>query len=258
MARRSRVAVSLLQISAVVLFVVGWTWAVDRGDLSRISVGSPSGVIDVLKQWWAEGTVWSAIGYTFYVLCAGLGIGAFIGVLLGAAIGLSDILRDALEPFVIFFNGMPRLVLYPVLAIILGFGQTSQILFVALVVVVVVALNVAAGFREVPTTVLANMRILGARRFRLFQHVYLPSLSWWLLSASRVTIGYGFQAAIVAGFLGPPNGLGYLVSAGQQSLDVSIVLAGLSVIILLALAIESVLAMIEAFVRSRGGLRESW
>src|SRR5262249_12440310 len=179
------------------------------------------------------------------VLIVGWVIGMAFGVLLGCALGLSDFLRRVADPFLAFFNGMPRLILYPFLAIWLGFELTSKVVFVALVIFVVVTTTVTAGFREVDRDLVANVRILGGGIGPLVRDVYGPSLAIWVLSSARVTLGYAFQAAIAAEFIGASTGLGYLTVVGQEQLDVNQIWAALTVVVLLAWALDGAVALAD-------------
>ncbi|MFJ6567657.1 ABC transporter permease [Streptomyces sp. NPDC091292] len=240
---RSRLPVA--QILFPVLLVVVWGQAMEFGGLDAFAFGTPGDTWHFLSQWITDGTLVSASYSTVKVLLIGWFIGTVAGIALGTAIGLSDFVRDVLDPFLAFFNGTPRLILYPFLAVWLGFNDVSKVVLVALVIVVVVTTIVASGFREVDGGLLDSMRIFGARTGGIVRDVYAPALTSWLVGVTRITIGYAFQAAITAEFVGSSNGLGYLLVLGESKLDVDQIWAGLVAIIVISWILDTIIGFTE-------------
>jgi NitT/TauT family transport system permease protein len=155
-------------------------------------------------------------------------------------------MRELAEPFLAFFNAMPRLILLPLLIVWFGFGLLPKVLLVITVIVLMVALNVAAGIREVRTDLLASVRLKGASRTDLLRHVYIPSVALWVTSTARVTVGYAFNATIAAEFIGASTGLGYLMYLGQSSFQAQVIWAALLLTLVVAVIMDALLAVVEA------------
>ena len=76
----------------------------------------------------------------------------------------------------------------------------------------------------------------------MVKDVYAPSLATWVVSSARVTLGYAFQAAIAAEFVGATVGLGYLVVLGQSALDVNEIWAALIAVVLIAWVLDCLIS----------------
>jgi NitT/TauT family transport system permease protein len=137
------------------------------------------------------------------------------------------------------------LLLLPFFLVWLGFGLLPKVLLVISVIVVIVALAVASGVREVDTSYIDNVRVLGGGKPRLILDVYAPSVALWVLSSSRTTVGYALQAAVAAEFIGSNVGLGALVVKGQGFLDVSQVFAAIAVMLVLAVILDLALSLVQ-------------
>jgi ABC-type nitrate/sulfonate/bicarbonate transport system permease component len=241
----TRAALPTAQIAFVALLVGLWYQGSSAGWLDQFVFGSPSATWSQLTSWAGDGTIAASTLATLRVLLLGWGIGMAVGIAFGVALGSSRALRRIFDPYLAFFNGMPRLILYPFLAIWLGFGLSSKLVFVALVIFVLVTTVVIAGFDEVDRDVVQNMQVLGAGRTALLKEVYGPSLAIWIISSARVTMGYAFQAAIAAEFVGATSGLGYLAQVGSQRLDVNQVWAALIVLVVIAFVLDGVIALVD-------------
>ena len=233
---------SVAQVALVLALVAVWAWGAASGWLDEFSFGSPAATGDQLVAWVTDGTLLLCALSTLEVLVIGWVIGMVAGVLLGTLLGLSSFANRVAGPFLAFFNGMPRLILYPFLAIWLGFDLTSKVTMVALVIVVPVVLTVSSGFTEVDRNLVDNVRLFGARLPQLVKDVYAPSLAIWVVSTARVTLGYAFQAAIAAEFVRATVGLGYLTVLGQQALDVNQIWAALIAVVLIAWGLDGLIA----------------
>lgn len=236
---------AIAQIATVALLLWLWERAGDSGWINRYFVGSPGGVADRLRTHFSDGTIWSHIMSTVYVLGVGFAIGIALGVGVGAAIGLSQFVREVLEPFIVFVNALPRLILQPFLVIWLGFSVVANVTLVVLVIWVITAVNVASAFREIDRDILSNLKLMGAGRWEMGRDLYGPALSVWLIGSSRATFGLAFQAAIVAGFIGGNQGLGYLIVQGTALYDIDTVWAVLAVVVVIAAVGDGALSFMQ-------------
>jgi NitT/TauT family transport system permease protein len=240
-----RGALVLSQVAFVLLLLGLWEHASSAGWVDPFFFGRPSQIWDVLVKWWQSGTLLRDVWATTVLLLLGFGAGMLIGVVIGVCLGASRLFRDVFEPFVIFFNAVPRIILFPFLIVWLGFGLLPEVVAIVLVMVPTVAINVAAGIREVEGEYLDNQRALGASRLNLAREVYIPSIALWLLTTSRVTFAFAFQAAIVAEILVAREGLGYQITEGKSQYDVNTIYAAMALIVVLAVAVDVIFSGVE-------------
>jgi NitT/TauT family transport system permease protein len=235
----------LAQISTVVGFLLLWQWASTSGHIDDFFFGRPSEIWSELSDWLTSGTLWTNLQSTLELLAVGYFAGLALGFALGWLMGASRLALAILEPFVVFVNAVPRIILYPFFVVWLGFGQLPKELSVVLVMAPVVAINIATGYKAVQGQYLSNMRAQGANAGQLALHVYVPSLSLWVLSTCRVTFGLAFQTAMAAELITSTKGLGYLARQGQTLFDVNAVYAALAVVTVVAVVVDGGLALIE-------------
>jgi len=240
-----RVFIITAQIVAVGAFLICWQMASEHHVIDPVYFSEPTAIWDQLRTWYNTGVLWQNTRATLYVFLVGYVVGTGLGIILGIVIGTLGWFRDVTSPFVAFFNATPRLVLLPLFIVWFGFGFLAKIILVISVIVLMVALNVAAGLREVRVDVLNNARLMGAGSGQLVRHVYWPSVALWVTSTARVTVGYAFNAAIAAEFIGANTGLGYLIVVGQTQFQVTQIYAALAITVIIAIAADLLLAAIE-------------
>jgi NitT/TauT family transport system permease protein len=240
-----RLPLAVSQLAFLVAFVALWQWASASGHIDPFFFGQPSRIWDQIDAWGRNGTLASNLGSTTALLLIGFAAGLLAGAVLGTAMSFSQLVHDVLDPFVVFFNAVPRIVLYPFLLVWLGFGLTTKVVIIVVVMMPTIAISVVTGFKEVDGAYLSNMRALGAGRFDLARHVYVPSLALWLLSTCRITFAFAFQAALVAELVGATHGVGFLIVQGQTQFNVDEIYAALSLVAVIAIVADVVLRTLE-------------
>lgn len=249
MASRSRAvsggAMIAAQVAAVVVVVVLWQVLSRSRALDPSFIGTPTGVWSTLREWAADGTILAQLSATMLLLLVGLAIGTVVGTLLGMLIGLSRFARDVIEPFLIFFNGMPRLVLQPFFIVWLGFGFVSRLALVFVVIVVLVVVGVANALDRIDRELVVNAQLMGASRLDVLRQVYVPWLGVDLIANARSNVGFAFQAALVAEFVGGASGLGYLIVRGQNTFDIDSIWAALVIVVAVSIVIDRLLVLMQ-------------
>jgi len=178
----------------------------------------------------------------------GLLLGVLTGVPVGVAMARSHAVNSMFDPYITALNALPRIALLPFLVIAFGFGPIPGIILIWSAAFVAVVLNTVAGVRSVQRIHLDHVRVLGATPFQADLFVLLPTLVPWLVSATRLGIGYAFTTAILAESAGVNSGLGYLLVwyAGQAFAPGAFLVV--SVVPALALLLDGVLVGVQRLV----------
>ncbi|TIX39605.1 MAG: ABC transporter permease, partial [Mesorhizobium sp.] len=150
-----------------------------------------------------------------------------------------------LDPFIKGLNAIPRVVLAPIFVLWLGLGLWSKVALAVTLVFFVTFFNAMQGVREVNPVVLSNARILGAKRSDLLRHVYFPAAASWILSSLRTSVGFAVVGAIIGKYLGASAGLGYLIAQAEGNFDAIGVFAGILILAIFVLIIDSILDVAE-------------
>jgi NitT/TauT family transport system permease protein len=235
----------VLRILLGVGLIAVWQGIVSGGVVDRFVLAAPRDVAKQLWDWLSKDQMWTIVEPTLVLLGVGLIAGIACGIALGTLMGVLPFARYYLSPFVAFFNSVPRLILIPFFIVWFGFGNEPGMIITALEIVFVVLLTVEAGVRQIQGDYVENARMLGASWSDLLRTVYLPGISIWALSATRVSVGLGFQAAVVVEFFGSPRGIGHLITEGGTTLNSVQLYAAIALTAILAYALDMLLRLVE-------------
>ena len=140
---------------------------------------------------------------------------------------------------------VPRIVLAPLFLIWFGFGISSKVATVVVLVFFAVFFNAFTGAREVDGNVVNNARILGASKRKILTSIVLPSATTWILSSLHTAFGFALIGAIVGEYAGAKHGMGMLIANAQGTFDSAGIYAGMIIVTVVALLAESLITALE-------------
>jgi NitT/TauT family transport system permease protein len=137
-------------------------------------------------------------------------LGTALGGLLGLVLGLSRLARLVFEPLVIAVNGIPKIVLYPVLLPIFALSG-SKIVMGVLFALFPVLINVATGVRELPRVYWRLGRSVQASPLQMLIHIIAPAIRRPLLTGVRLAVSLAVVGVVLSEFFATRQGLGRVV-----------------------------------------------
>jgi ABC-type nitrate/sulfonate/bicarbonate transport system permease component len=198
----------LRRIAAIVLPFLIWQLMADWAQ-NRL-VPPPTLVIETLWEDLRSGLIWDNAKITFSRGLVGLGIALVVGIALGFAMARSRWVDAALHPTLTALYPVPKLALFPVFILILGFGAWSKIVLVALECAYPVIYNTYDGVQATQRSYLWVARNVAANRWeraKMFMRAATPSV----MAALRMAVPIMLVVMVVTEFLGESRGLGYLI-----------------------------------------------
>jgi len=241
----SRPVLVLLQLAVLVVVFALWWAAVRLGILSEFFFGDPILVLAQTIDWFRTGEIYPNLIATLTETVLAFLAGSALGIAVGLWLGLSTLTAALLDPFIKAANAMPRVILGPIFIVWFGLGIWSKVALGITLVFFVVFFNVFQGVREVNPVILSNARILGANQRQLLQTVYIPSATSWVFSSLHTSVGMAFVGAVVGEYLGSARGLGYLILQAESTFDVNAVFAGILVLTVFALLLDTAVSVVE-------------
>jgi sulfonate transport system permease protein len=157
------------------------------------------------------------------------------------------IVAELLEPVMTLLNAIPRVILAPLFVIWLGIGLASKVALSFILVSVLIFFTVFSGIRQVDRRLVERIITLGGDRWALVRHVYLPSVTAWILSNLKVAVGFAFTGACVGEFVAATRGLGYLLSFAQSTYNAALMFALIFLILVVVLVIFAAAGRLEKY-----------
>ena len=240
--RTLRLAAERLGVVAVAVAI--WEIAA-RTIVDPFWISRPSLVAERLYQmavsgdllWHAQTTVWQAM--------LGSALGLVCGVGFGAVLAYHPRLAAAVDPILMGLYSLPRIALAPLFILWFGIGLLSKVMMVFSLVVFIFLLNTMQGLRAVDPDLVDLMRSMRAKRAFIARRVLFPSIVPWLVTAARISVGLALIGSVLGELLGANRGLGWYVEHSSGRLDTTGVFAGLVVLMIVAVVLNSAVDLVE-------------
>ena len=147
---------------------------------------------------------------TFAVALLGTAGGMIIGTSLAIVTWLSPLLSGLVSPLAIMFSSVPVVAMIPIIARLLGYNVSTEIVIVVIITFFPSFVFASSGLRALPPGSGDLFQVLGASRRATLLHLALPAAMPNLAIAFRLAAAYAILAAMIAEFLMGTSGLGYL------------------------------------------------
>jgi NitT/TauT family transport system permease protein len=252
-ARVGRMGLALWHVAILVVLFAIWyglttPGIVAEGEANKIAFffGRPLEVVKVVIAWFTSGKIYPHLAITLWETVLAFAIGSIFGLVVGLWLALSPTASAIAEPYITALNAMPRVILAPIFAVWFGLGVLSKVALGVTLVFFIVFFNVYQGVKEVSPVVLASARMLGASRRQLLRAIYLPSATSWVFSSLHTSVGMAFVGAVVGEYLGSAAGVGYLILQAEGVFDINTVFAGIIVLTIFALLLDTLVGLLEA------------
>lgn len=187
--------------------------------------------LDFSIPWYAH--IW----ITTLEIVGGFALAGAVGVVLGVAVAWSPTIAQALVPFLVFVNTLPKVAVAPLFLLWLGYGIFPNMLIGALIGFFPVVINTAVGLSQVDEEMLDLGRVFGAPKWKVFAKIRLPNAYPYILSALKVTASAAVVGAIVGEFVASQKGLGNVIVTTQTNLNTPVAFVALIWISVIGLAV---------------------
>jgi len=228
----------------VILVLLALAWeAVARYQGNDLLLPSFLQTAAALYQGLVSGELLAKVGVSLVVLLKGYLLGIVLAFGLTSLAVSTQFGRDLLGTLTSMFNPLPAIALLPLALLWFGLGDNSLIFVLVHSVLWALALNTYAGFLGVSETLRMAGRNYGLRGLRLVVHILVPAALPSILSGLKIGWAFAWRTLIAAelvfGATSGKGGLGWYIFQNRNELYTDKVFAGLAVVILIGLLVES-------------------
>lgn len=209
---------------------------------SRLLPG-PLAVVQTLWSVLVDGTIWYHAQQTAQRGAIGLTAAVIIGVLLGVGMATVRWMEAALEPVVSATYPVPKLALYPLLILILGFGAASKVVMVAMECLYPIVLTTYAAVQTIDKHyfwLARNVEAGRSARFLIIMRATSPSL----VAAIRMAMPIMLVIMVVTELLGESRGLGYLIRRASADFDPEMTMAVVLLLAIIGFVLDRLVVMV--------------
>jgi len=243
--------------------LVAWEAVTAGGWVSSASLPSPTSVVIAWWEWifgprhalaWYSGTWGAYVLMSLERVAIGFAIASAAGVSLGVLIGWYSAMEDLFDGLINFLRAVPMTAWVPFAVFLFGIHESAAIFLIAFGSFFPIVVNVAAGARQTPRTLIRAARMLGTPPRKLLLRVVLPASLPAIFTGLRVGLGLAWVLVIVAEMLAVQGGLGYALWSAYQFSRLDLILAAIVSVGALGLVSDRLISLLaRRFLRWQTG-----
>lgn len=231
----------------LLIFLGGWELLVRLAIIDPFFLPAPSTVVRRMAQLASgpQAVLWHDIRMSASRVLTGFALSALVGVPMGLVMGMSPLVRAALNPIVSIIRPLPALSWIPLSMLWLGIDEQQKYAIVFMGCFASVLVYTTDATLRVEQTLIMAARNLGANRLQVIRFVVLPGALPNILSGLKVVLAIAWTCVISAEMVGANSGLGFRIWTAKEWSDTGQVLVGMLSISLTVLILDVVFRILE-------------
>lgn len=243
--KKRKITVIFWQILIVISFFGLWEYLANNNIINKFVFSSPSKILETIVNLILQGNLFNHIFVTLEEVL----IAFFLGILLGFIIAIIlyeiPILSDILDPFLTMINSLPKVALGPLIIIIAGANMKSVIVMALLINLIISIITIYGGFNSVDAIKLKLFASFKATKLQTLFKLVIPSSYNTIISSLKLNISMSLIGVIMGEFLVSREGIGYLIIYGTQVFNLSLVMAGILILLIISFLLYKIIIYIE-------------
>lgn len=230
-----------------VLIILGWILIWQLGAIlvnNKILLVGPLQVLSALFFMVQKVSFWTSLFFTMSRIILGTFTGMVLGVILAWASYQKPLIRDILQPAVLFLKAVP--VVSFIVLILIAFGNTVLSLFISLIVVFpIFYINTLEGLEHTDEKMLELAQVFEIKTIAKMKVIYFRSVYPYILSALELACGMAIKSGIAAEVIGQArNTIGNGIYQSKIYFSTDELLAWTFVVLLISWLYEKILLYI--------------
>jgi ABC-type nitrate/sulfonate/bicarbonate transport system, permease component len=222
------------------------TWYI--ASRKTLVISSPEKVLETMKASLANGFLLQNLLISFRRVIKGFFIGASSGFILGTWMGLSKTAEKMVAPFFHAIRNVPVVGWIPLFIIWFGFGEISQVVFIAVGAFYPVVLNTFQGIKGVRLEFIEVGQVFAFNQLRLFYKIILPASLPTLFTGIRYSLSVSWMLVVASELFGvSTGGIGNMMSDAREFFHMDVVIMGILTIGVIGFVMNQILAVIEEY-----------
>jgi NitT/TauT family transport system permease protein len=217
----------LYGLAGIVVFLLAWELGSRAGVINEFFFGRPTGIVEAGIREVQTPRFWGDLAASFFEFASGFILAIILGVPVGLAAGRFRRLQYALDPWLNFFNSLPRIALLPVLVIMFGvFGPGSKIAVVFLGAFFSIVIPTMQGVRTTDKRFVDVARSFRASERLMFRSVVIPATVPFIITGLRLGVARALIGVVTAELYTQTEGIGVLIRRATENSDANRALFG--------------------------------
>ena len=234
------------QIIIIIAFFGIWEYLANKNIINTFVFSKPSKIFDTTLNLITQNNLFNHIFTTLKEVLISFSLGILLGLIIAIILYEFPLLADIVDPFLTMINSLPKVALGPLIIIISGANIKSVIVMALLINLIISIITIYNGFINIDEKRIKMIKSFKANKFQILTKLIIPSSYKTIISSLKLNISMSLIGVIMGEFLVSKAGIGYLIIYGTQVFNLSLVMAGILILVVISYILYKIITFIES------------
>ena len=243
--KKKKIIIIFIQIFIVVAFILAWEYLANKNIINTFVFSKPSKILNTLINLAIENNLFNHISTTLIEILIAFSLGILLGFIIAIILYQFPIINEIVDPFLTMINSLPKVALGPLIIIIAGANTKSIIIMALLINLIISIITIYNGFINTDDKKIKLLKSFGANKYQILLKLVIPNSYKTIISSLKLNISMSLIGVIMGEFLVSKSGIGYLIIYGTQVFNLSLVMAGILILVIISFILYKLITFIE-------------
>ena len=243
--KKKKIIIIFIQIFIVIAFILTWEYLANKNIINTFVFSKPSKILNTLINLAIENNLFNHISTTLIEILIAFSLGILLGFIIAIILYQFPIINEIVDPFLTMINSLPKVALGPLIIIIAGANTKSIIIMALLINLIISIITIYNGFISTDDKKIKLLKSFGANKYQILFKLVIPNSYKTIISSLKLNISMSLIGVIMGEFLVSKSGIGYLIIYGTQLFNLSLVMAGILILVIISFILYKLITFIE-------------
>lgn len=244
--------IHICRLLILISLIAIWQILADKNIINSFITSSPKKILDTIINLYQTNDLFHHIWVTTYETIISFLLGTILGILFAIILWSNSFLASVLDPYLTIINSLPKVSLGPIIIIWAGANINSIIIMALLISTIITIITVYNGFISTDKNKINLLKSFNATKNQILRYLILPNSYKTIISSLKINISMSLIGVIMGELLVSKEGIGYLIMYGSQVFNLSLVLAGIIILMILSYLMYIAISIIEKILIKNG------
>ena len=244
--------IHICRLLILISLIAIWQILSDKNIINSFITSSPKKILDTIINLYQTNNLFQHIWITTYETIISFLLGTIIGILFAIILWSNSFLASVLDPYLTIINSLPKVSLGPIIIIWAGANINSIIIMALLISTIITIMTVYNGFISTDKNKINLLKSFNATKHQILRYLILPNSYKTIISSLKINISMSLIGVIMGELLVSKEGIGYLIMYGSQVFNLSLVLTGIIILMILSYLMYIAISIIEKILIKNG------
>ncbi len=243
--KRKKFFIKFFQIMIALTFIATWEILARCNIINSFITSYPSKIFMTICDLFKDGSLIHHIMVTLNETLIAFFITGIVSIGISILLYRSEMFSKIIDPYLTILNSLPKVALGPVIIIWVGANTRSIILMAILISIIVSIQSISVGLKNTNKNRIKILKTFGASEMDILKYAVIPSNYQIILNTCKINIGMCLIGVVMGEFLTSKAGVGYLILYGSQVFNLTLVMSGIVILLILSIILYTIISLIE-------------